>query len=947
MKKAFSLLIALLCLSFSNPTFAVLGGGTGDPNDPLIIATADHMFGLSAFPECWDKHIKLTADIDLGGLTPLSITLTGQFDGDNHTITNMGNYSTHALFPTVTQTGVVKNLTLDNSYGPLVNTNDGLIINCSVTNGQHGRGIIADWNNGTITECFTTGNASIAGLVIDNYGLISHCYSEADVNCTQLGTSWGNIITNSPDPNFVPACYDSPSPPGTLNGQDAGGLVKLNRYTGIISKCYATGSVSATSIGGGLVAINEFNSLIEESFSTGNVRADRYAGGLVGKNVRQAIIRDCYTTSNLIYLSGWAQGGLVGINTDTHRFPVTEQDGGIIERCYANGNRDCQPANDCNALSERLQLQGLVGYGVPYTTTLSFWDAEKSGLINSKGGGLGVQSHHMLDPNTFMNWGCDPNTWTIDKGISPPKLAWQNQPGTPITTGPYANPCGTTGDPNNPYLIYTAVQLNSIGTNMNDWDKHFKLMNDIDFSELGGVSFNGMGFHTHDFYWENNNVPFTGEFDGNNFMVDQVTITPNIEALVSMYDNIIPAFGIFNYIDDGAVIKNLGISNLELNIINNEDIYVEGNIAGFVGVSGQYDSPPTVPPGTIDNCFVTGNLSSPFQEVYHSGFIGSNGLGGIIKNCYSNVNMTRGLAGFVGYNHGTISKCYSKGHLNGLGSEEGGSGFVGGNFEGTINQCFSDVDIINVSSPGGFASFGENGTYTNCFATGDIEGLDSASGFTGYPYNSEFVNCYYSGKITINEEYRSFNSISSFGFNDEYAENTFTNCFWNTSKIQPDPNTFINPDPIGVTGLPAEAMQLRQTFLDAGWDFINEPTNGTDDIWDICDQLSTPRFAFLPKIEGDINCSDNVDISDLSIILEVWLEATLVNDTAPLGGDGTINMADWSNFSQTQPKIQLPNFINEWLQSGTPLKDFAPNGGDGVFNLIDFSILTQNWMEAL
>ena len=38
------------------------------------------------------------------------------------------------------------------------------------------------------------------------------------------------------------------------------------------------------------------------------------------------------------------------------------------------------------------------------------------------------------------------------------------------------------GKPNDPYLIYTAEQMNAIGTGANDWDKHFKLMADIELS---------------------------------------------------------------------------------------------------------------------------------------------------------------------------------------------------------------------------------------------------------------------------------------------------------------------------------------------------------------------------------------------------------------------------------------------------------------------------------
>ncbi|MHC4538118.1 MAG: hypothetical protein ACYS6K_29685, partial [Planctomycetota bacterium] len=43
---------------------------------------------------------------------------------------------------------------------------------------------------------------------------------------------------------------------------------------------------------------------------------------------------------------------------------------------------------------------------------------------------------------------------------------------------------GGTGEPNNPYLIYTAEDLNKIGSESDDRDKHFKLMANIDLSGI-------------------------------------------------------------------------------------------------------------------------------------------------------------------------------------------------------------------------------------------------------------------------------------------------------------------------------------------------------------------------------------------------------------------------------------------------------------------------------
>ena len=64
---------------------------------------------------------------------------------------------------------------------------------------------------------------------------------------------------------------------------------------------------------------------------------------------------------------------------------------------------------------------------------------------------------------------------------------------------------GGTGEPNDPYLIFTAAQMNAIGAEPNDWDKHFKLKEDIDLKDFGGSSFNLIGSSLQ---------PFRVVFDG-------------------------------------------------------------------------------------------------------------------------------------------------------------------------------------------------------------------------------------------------------------------------------------------------------------------------------------------------------------------------------------------------------------------------------------------------
>ena len=80
---------------------------------------------------------------------------------------------------------------------------------------------------------------------------------------------------------------------------------------------------------------------------------------------------------------------------------------------------------------------------------------------------------------------------------------------------------GGTGTEEYPYLIYDPNHMQSIGAYPADWDKHFKLMNDIDLSAYDGQNgnppFNVIGNFME--FGDPNRIPFSGMFDGNNHTI--------------------------------------------------------------------------------------------------------------------------------------------------------------------------------------------------------------------------------------------------------------------------------------------------------------------------------------------------------------------------------------------------------------------------------------------
>jgi hypothetical protein len=62
-----------------------------------------------------------------------------------------------------------------------------------------------------------------------------------------------------------------------------------------------------------------------------------------------------------------------------------------------------------------------------------------------------------------------------------------------------------------------------------------------------------------------------------------------------------------------------------------------------------------------------------------------------------------------------------------------------------------------------------------------------------------------------------------------------TGCFWDTQ-------TCGQTDSAGGAGKTTAEMQTASTFLEAGWDFVDETENGAEDMWKIAEGLDYPRL---------------------------------------------------------------------------------------------------------
>ncbi len=372
---------------------------------------------------------------------------------------------------------------------------------------------------------------------------------------------------------------------------------------------------------------------------------------------------------------------------------------------------------------------------------------------------------------------------------------------------------GGTGEPNDPYRIASAEDLNDIGNYEEDWDKYFVLINDVNLAGYTGAQFNRIGMD-----WQK---PFVGIFDGNNCKIWNF----------AWDSNGINCVGLFEYVGNGGQIKNLGMINVDVNAVNG---YFVG---GLVGKNWR---------GTITNCYSTGSFSG-LQDV--GGLVGYN-QGAMINCCLlsGSISGFRDVGGLVGINYGTINNCYSTDNVSGNLSV---GGLVGLNY-GTINNCYSIASVSGGGtgwSIGGLLGFND-GEIIDCYSTGSVDGNSLVGGLAGHNCEDGVIrDCYSTGSVDGNDY------VGGLVGNTCMSSGSITASFWDTQT------SGISWSAGGESKTTAE-MKKISTFASAGWDFI--------EIWDIRENQTYPFLRTDPA--GDLNHDRMVNLIDLAILAESWLQ---------------------------------------------------------------------------
>ena len=294
---------------------------------------------------------------------------------------------------------------------------------------------------------------------------------------------------------------------------------------------------------------------------------------------------------------------------------------------------------------------------------------------------------------------------------------------------------GGSGTAEDPFQIWTAGQMNDIGLHGVDWDKHFALMADIDL----GV-FDGQGGRQEFNVIGRSYAHFTGTFDGRGHCISNYTrLGVGVSFAVAIFDYFdggeISDLTLLNpRIESESNGTAVLVGSLQSGAVTNCHIYggtvsTSGSHSGTL-VGGNY--------GTITGC----SSSCVISGVYWAGgLIGNNQ--GIIESCFTSGDVSgRIVGGLAGVTHsssmgpGTIRNCYATGNVTVTSQPAGpldcGGGLVGSNSGATISFCYSTGAVSGAGRLGGLA--GEtrsSGQYSGCFWDVQTSGLSTSAGGVG------------------------------------------------------------------------------------------------------------------------------------------------------------------------------------------------------------------------
>lgn len=269
-----------------------------------------------------------------------------------------------------------------------------------------------------------------------------------------------------------------------------------------------------------------------------------------------------------------------------------------------------------------------------------------------------------------------------------------------------------------PYIVTTVSQLNEV---RNDLSAHYRLANDITFSEtdieVGGPyqSWTPIGSSL---------APFAGAFDGDGYSV--INLSQNISGNYG---------GLFGCVRGGEI-KDLGMESFDIVITSTSDNAYAGGIAGMMCSNS-----------SIINCGSMGSVyavssSGSYALTLCGGIVGQ-AIESSVSGCTNSASVRSSgsnesrIGGIVGYTISSpIENCSNKGQISEatLSSADVVGGIVGRSEGETIIGCFNEGKLLSTGRLGGIVGHAAGCAISRCFnegAVGAFEDNGDCGGIAG------------------------------------------------------------------------------------------------------------------------------------------------------------------------------------------------------------------------
>jgi len=236
------------------------------------------------------------------------------------------------------------------------------------------------------------------------------------------------------------------------------------------------------------------------------------------------------------------------------------------------------------------------------------------------------------------------------------------------------------------------------------------------------------------------------------------------------------------------------------------------------------------------------------------GMFGATGDGSVVKNLRLEkigINGSDWLGSITGVNAGRIINCFASGNVTGSSFAVGG--LVGEqNPSGSVENCYSAVNVTSSHNVGGIVGTKSSGTVINCFSTGIISSTitnpnvnDGVGGIIGTNGTNPLSNC-----IALNLIITTATTLNIGRLTGRNAGSLSNNYAWNGIDIRSNMNNGVGvPKNITTatgttTGIDGEGLSAAEIRAQKAWDDANFQFGTTETSPWIWQEGKMPRLYF-------------------------------------------------------------------------------------------------------